>query len=75
MPKKINKLKAAKQATQIRINEKYFDAVKQIAEVEKRTFNSQVEYFLEKAIDDYIEKNPDSQEELYKILYSLSPDI
>ena len=74
MPKKSDKPKTARQATQIRIYEKLFDAIKRIAEVEKRTFNSQVEYFLEKAIDNYIENNPDSRDELYEMLYSQSPD-
>ena len=58
MPKKAALPAVRKQATQIRIDEGLFDYIKAIAVMEKRTFNSQVEYFLEKAVSDFSANNP-----------------
>lgn len=47
----------SKQQLTIRIEEEICEKLKFIADKEKRSINSQYEYFLEKAILDYEDKN------------------
>ena len=45
--------KKNKAATQIRIDEELFDELKEIAEKEMRTLNSQIEFFLAQSVSNY----------------------
>lgn len=47
----------AKSATQIRIDEKLFEKIKLIAELELRTMNAQIEYFLLNGVTQYENEN------------------
>lgn len=47
----------AKLASQIRLEEEIFLKVKTIAEKEKRSLNGQLEYFLEKCVEQYEKDN------------------
>lgn len=51
MPKRL------RAATQIRIDEELFNSIKSISERELRTLNSQIEFFLINAVQDYKAKN------------------
>jgi len=46
-----------KLSTQIRIEEDAYEKVKIIAELEHRSANAQMEYFIDKCIQKYIEEN------------------
>lgn len=48
--------KIAKASTQIRIDEELFLHIKEIAEREFRSMNSQIEYFLMKGVERYEEE-------------------
>ena len=50
-----NSEKSRKQATQIRIDEELFLDIKSISEMELRTLNAQIEYFLIQGVDEYRE--------------------
>jgi len=43
----------SKSATQIRLDDELFSKVKAISEMEIRTMNAQMEYFLRKGVDQY----------------------
>lgn len=46
-----------KVATQIRIDDEVYEKVKIIAELERRSINAQMEYFIDKSVQKYIEDN------------------
>lgn len=47
---------AEERETYIRIDSDVYDELKRIAEMEKRSLNDQIEYFLIKSIDRFIKK-------------------
>jgi hypothetical protein len=47
----------ARSATQLRIDENLFVKIKHIAELELRTMNAQMEYFLIKGVQEYVSDN------------------
>jgi len=53
---------ADKRSTYVRMSDNLYDTIKRIAELEKRSFNSQCEYFLEKSAEEYM-KCKEQQEE------------
>ena len=44
-------------ATQFRIDEDIYDKIKAIADIEHRSINAQMEYFLEKSVVQYESEN------------------
>jgi len=44
-------------ATQFRIDEDIYDRIKMIADIERRSINAQMEYFLEKSVAQYESEN------------------
>jgi hypothetical protein len=48
----------------LRITEELKDAVAQIARKETRSLSQQVEHFVRKGINDYLESNPDFKKKL-----------
>lgn len=49
---------AAKVATQVRFNEETYEALTRIAEEECRSINAQIEYFVKKGIEAYLQEYP-----------------
>lgn len=46
-----------KRSTYVRMSDVLYDNIKKIAEIEKRSFNAQCEYFLEKSAYEYLKNS------------------
>lgn len=44
-------------SSQVRINEDVYNKLKAIAKLENRSVNAQLEYFIKKGVEDYIQHN------------------
>lgn len=48
----------SKVATQVRFNESTYNLLCRIAEEECRSINAQIEYFVKKGVEEYIQEHP-----------------
>lgn len=54
---------ADKRSAYVRMYDDLYDKLKEIADLEKRSFNAQVEYFLEKSAEEYMKKREQQEEQ------------
>lgn len=53
---------ADKRSTYVRMTDDLYETIKRISEIEKRSFNAQCEYFLEKSTEEYMKKTEQQEE-------------